>query len=320
MEQRSFGRLGHVSALSLGGGGLGQVWGETSRDEAIATLREAVESGVDWLDVAPLYGNGEAEIVLGETYNGRLPDGVRVSTKCFLGNPPVDEVAARLRTSLAESLARLRLNRVDLFVLHGLIVPDAREGARGYRGTTWTRFRDFVVPAFDAMEAEGLIGGWGISAIGVPASVLDAFNAENRPAAAQIVTNLLDSPGGMKSFEEDAGPREILAAAAAKGIGVMGIRAVQAGALTDAIDRDVPPESAEARDFARATPFRALALELDESPASLAHRYALSMPGVSTVVLGVKNRAELRECLAAEAKGALSPALMARIDAAVRPH
>ena len=56
---------------------------------------------------------------------------------------------------------------------------------------------------------------------------------------------------------------------------------------------------------------------LDESPASLAHRYALSMPGISTVVLGVKNRSELQECIEAEAKGALDPELMAQIDRVV---
>jgi hypothetical protein len=38
------------------------------------------------------------------------------------------------------------------------------------------------------------------------------------------------------------------------------------------------------------------------------------MPGVDTVILGVKNRAELRGCLAAEAAGPLDPSLIARID------
>ena len=60
-----------------------------------------------------------------------------------------------------------------------------------------------------------------------------------------------------------------------------------------------------------------LARELGESPASLAHRYTLSMTGVATVVLGVKNRTELRECIMAQAQGVLAPELMARIDTAV---
>ena len=67
-------------------------------------------------------------------------------------------------------------------------------------------------------------------------------------------------------------------------------------------------------DYARAAPFRALCAELGEDPAMIAHRYALGMAGVDTVVLGVKNRAELRQCLEAEAQGALDAALVTRID------
>ena len=97
----------------------------------------------------------------------------------------------------------------------------------------------------------------------------------------------------------------------------MGIRAVQAGALTDALDRMLPESHPEQVDFARAAPFRAIAAEAGQSAAFLAHRYALSMEGISTVVLGVKNREELRECVEAEAAGPLDPALTARIDLAV---
>ena len=39
MQERQFGAIGEVSRLTLGGGGIGQVWGETSRHEGIATLR-----------------------------------------------------------------------------------------------------------------------------------------------------------------------------------------------------------------------------------------------------------------------------------------
>jgi aryl-alcohol dehydrogenase-like predicted oxidoreductase len=129
------------------------------------------------------------------------------------------------------------------------------------------------------------------------------------------VTNLLDSAGGMRSYAEPARPRDIIAAAKARGVGVMGIRAVQAGALTAAIDRDLPPDHPEALDFARAAPFRALCAELGADPADIAHAYALSMSGVDTVVLGVKNRAELDACIAAEARAPLPEDLVRRIDA-----
>ena len=44
-------------------------------------MREAVESGIEVLDLAPSYGNGEAEPVIGEAFGGTLPAGVRVTTK-----------------------------------------------------------------------------------------------------------------------------------------------------------------------------------------------------------------------------------------------
>src|SRR3954468_13389745 len=81
-------------------------------------------------------------------------------------------------------------------------------------------------------------------------------------------------------------------------VGVMGIRAVQAGALTAAIDRPLPTDHPEVRDYERAAGFRRLAAELGEDSAILAHRYALSLD-VDTLVLGVKNRQELAGCVAA---------------------
>ena len=45
MERRRLGTLGEVSVLSLGGGGLGQVWGPTDREEAVATVHAAVDAG-----------------------------------------------------------------------------------------------------------------------------------------------------------------------------------------------------------------------------------------------------------------------------------
>ena len=52
--------------------------------------------------------------------------------------------------------------------------------------------------------------------------------------------------------------------------------------------------------------FRELATNWDESPASLAHRYSLSVSRVGSVILGLKNRVELKECIEAEKKGVLT--------------
>src|SRR6516225_10075398 len=130
MQLRSFGRLWPVSTLTLGGGGLGMVWGETSFDECVATVHDAVAAGINLLDLAPTYGNGKAEEVVGEAFDGRLPEGVRVTSKCGLGNAPGGEVEPMLRRSIEGSLKRLRLSRLDLFFLHSNVVPDVTHPAQ----------------------------------------------------------------------------------------------------------------------------------------------------------------------------------------------
>ena len=315
MEQRRFGNLGDVSSLTLGGGGTGQVWGSTTQEEAVATVKAAVDSGITFLDAAPTYGDGKAEDVIGVAFGGRLPDGVRVSTKCRLGNPPPGEVLARLRVSLSDSLARMKLERVDFFFLHNMIITD--EDQTVYDGTPRTLFADRVVPAFEKLKEEGRIGAWGITGIGVPDAVLKTIESDPAPQAIQVITNILDSPGGLKRFEGPPKPRKIAVAAHRRGVGVMGIRAVQAGSLTSALDRQVADDHPDMVDFRKAAAFRNLSGDLGESPAALAHRYALSMDGIATVVLGVKNRAELQECVEAEVKGRLAPEIMALIDGTV---
>ena len=320
------GGLFPVSRLTLGGGGIGQVWGPTSREEAVAVVRAAYEAGITCFDMAPLYGRGEAEEVMGEAFADGYPEDVRVTTKCMLGTVPEEQVLPKFRASLRESCERMKRQHIDLFVLHGHVVPDGFSG--GPRAALLPRiavpetlYKTAVIDAMRALVGEGVIGGWAITAAGpldVNLRALQAASPKHRPDAIQCITNLLDSPGSMM-LEENCvpEPRKVLELAHSCGVGVMGIRAVAAGALTDGIDRDVEATSAEQRDFERAQDFRALAARWGLTPALLAHRYALSMSGVNTVVLGVKNRTELEECLSAEAAGTLSQDEMAAIDRAV---
>ena len=252
--------------------------------------------------------------MIGEAFGGALPDGVRVTTKCRLGDAPPARVYDLLSASLDASLERMRLSRVDMMLLHNMV---ALREAGDERTTPAATVAEAVAPAFERLIAEGRVGSWGLTGIGEPDALLRILADGPRPDFIQCIANLLDSPGGLHRFDGPARPREIIAAASTNGVPVMGIRAAQAGALTDAIDRPLPDGHAERRDYERAAQFRAVAAEIGASAGRLAHQYALSMPGVATVVLGVKNRTELRECLAAEADGPLDPALAARIDAAV---
>ncbi len=108
------------------------LWGRTTFDECVATVHAAVEAGINLLDLAPRYGDGKAEEVVGAAFGGTLPPGVRVTSKCNLGNPPPGEIEAILRRSIEASLQRLRLSRLDLFFLHSNVVPD--EALHGWLG------------------------------------------------------------------------------------------------------------------------------------------------------------------------------------------
>ena len=318
MDQGNLGPLGPVSRLTLGGGGLGQLWGRTDRDECVATLRAAVDGGIDLIDLAYRYGNGEAEEVFGIAFDGRPPTGLRVTSKCLLGNTPADRIEEKLRASIHDSLARLRLERLDLFLLHSNVAPDGHHMQRhpdaGARMTAHGDFTATVRPCFERFVAEGLIDAWGLTGIGHPDAIINLLADSPAPAVVQCIANAMDSPGALKFYYEVARPRDVIAAAQANNVGVMGIRAVQAGALTDAIDRDLPPDHPEVRDFNAAGDYRALAADLGMSAAVLGHRNALSLPGVDTVVLGAKNREELSECLAAADAGPLPGEIMERVD------
>ncbi len=319
MKTHSFGQMAPVSILTLGGGGLGQLWGPTTREECVATVKAAVDAGITLIDLAPRYGDGKAEQVLGEAFGGRLPPGIRVTSKCNLGNPPPERIERILRQSIEASLRLTQLDRLDLFFLHSNIVP---RGNPMWRRVDTTRFvplevfQETIRPLFEKFVAEGLIGAWGVTGIGHPDAILTVLGQDPKPAAVQVIANLLDSPGGLKFFDGPAKPREIMRTARDNGVAVMGIRAVQAGALTAAIDRPLPADHPEMADYARAAGYRALCADLGENPAVLAHRYALSLP-IDTLVLGVKNRQELAECVAAAEAGAPPPEVIARIDASV---
>ena len=322
MEKRSFKPYGSISALTLGGGGLGQVWGETTREEAIATVNLAVENGINHLDVAPMYGKGEAERVVGEVFKGKDLGDVKITTKCRLGTLPDDEVYEHLISSLNKSLDNLNMERVDLFLLHSQLRQDDFQlyTLNEYRETNTTSlscYYNAVIPAFERLKEEGKIGSWGIGGLGQTQAILEALNHDIQPEAIQCVVNPLNSAGAIGYVDQDFDPQKILTESQKVGVPILGIRAVQAGALTLEMDREPHPSGFDIKDFEdydKAEPFRKLASEWKMNPSILAHRYALSAEKVSSVILGVKNRDELLECLDAESTGPITQDQIIEID------
>jgi aryl-alcohol dehydrogenase-like predicted oxidoreductase len=308
MELRTCKPFGEVSALTLGGGGLGQVWGKTSREEALETVAMALDHGINHLDVAPMYGRGEAERVIGEALHGKNVDNLYITTKCQVGTPADQKVYEKLNASLTNSLKIMGMEKVNLFLMHSQLIEDDYElfkfnEVKAKNATTLSCYFNEVIPAFERLKREGKIDHWGIGGMGQEEAIIAALNHESPPAAVQCVVNPLNSAGGISYVSETFNPKAILDACQGKGIPILAIRAVQAGALTSSMDREPHPsgfDKLDFDDFAKAAPFRELAKEWGETPASLAHRFALSIPKVSTVILGVKNKVELKECLQSE--------------------
>ena len=209
-----------------------------------------------------------------------------------------------------------RLSEIDLEDLYSLVygVLASDDDRRDQFSTRWNLYVEEVIPAFEDLKAQGLIGAWGITGIGVPQTILQALDHDQKPQAVQVITNLLDSAGGIRRYAEAAAPRSILAKAMENGVPVLGIRAVQAGALTAQLDRELSKNHPDRKDFERAGPYRDLCQAWGEDPAEIAHRYALSLDGVETLILGVKNQMELSSALRAEAAGPLDAAQISAID------
>ena len=325
MQKRDFRPFKSVTALTLGGGGLGQVWGETTREDAIETVNLALEKGINHIDVAPMYGKGEAELVVGEVFKGKDLGDVKITTKCRLGTLPDDKVYERLNSSLNKSLDNLNMERVDLFFLHSQLRQDDFQlhKLNEYRETNTTSlscYYNAVIPAFERLKEEGKIGSWGIGGLGQTQAILEALNHEIQPEAIQCVVNPLNSAGAIGYVDQDFDPQKILTESQEAGVPILGIRAVQAGSLTLEMDREPHPSGFDIKDFEdydKAEPFRQLASEWKMNPSILAHRYALSIEKVSSVILGVKNRKELLDCIEAESLGELDQGQISEIDTAM---
>lgn len=320
MDYINVGPFSHVSKLVLGGGGIGQVWGATDREEAAATVDLALSSGINLIDMAPGYNDGQA--LIGDYFEGRIPSGVLITTKHWIGQTEPSSYYNELRASLETSLATMRIGQVSLFYLHNEICPEgyrypASSGPASDYATPWRDYVNCVLQAMERFKEEGLVSEWGITGTGHPDAIRAALRHELKPAAVQINANLLDSPGDLARFDGPARPRELVSAASENGVGVLGIRILQAGALTRSFDRTVSKDNANFRDFERAEPFRRLCAGWGEDPADVATRYALSMHGVGPVVLGSKNRQELFQSIKAHSDGALPKAMVSAIDRAV---
>lgn len=143
-----------VSRIALGCALLGKPWDSVDFiDDAVEVIRAGLAAGIDFLDTADVYGHGRAEEAIGVVLSESpgLRDELVIQTKCgdrFAERGQADNSAAHIVASAEQSLARLRTDRIDLYLLHwpdSLVEPDE------------------VARAFDDLHAAGKVRWFGVS-------------------------------------------------------------------------------------------------------------------------------------------------------------
>src|SRR4051795_8734079 len=122
MEHPLLGRTGvSVSRFCLGAMMFG-AWGNPDHDESIRIIHAALDDGINFIDTADVYGQGESEEIVGKALAGGRRDNVVLATKFFnpMGEDPNRRGASRRWTMRAveDSLRRLNTDWIDLYQVH----------------------------------------------------------------------------------------------------------------------------------------------------------------------------------------------------------
>lgn len=322
MQTRVFGRTGlQLSVLGFGCGAVGgfMVRGDPADQER--TVARAIAAGVNYFDTAVQYGDGESERNLGRVLQTLKPANAIVGTKVRL--PPSDfgRIADAVATSLEGSLARLRLERVDILHLHNPITEQGGGTALSVR-----QVLDDVVPAFERLRQQGKIRFLGMTAVGDTAALHQVIDAGVFDSA-QIVYNMLNPSAAVELPKNYPAQdyRRLFDRTRAAGVGVVGIRVLAGGALSGSAERHPiagpapePIGSAMSYDADIDRARRLLPLVKEGFASGLteaATRFAISHPAMGTILVGLATPQQFEDSLAAVEKGPLPQAALDRLSA-----
>src|SRR2546421_6044181 len=107
-----------LGCWAIGGGGYQFGWGPQDDQESIASIKRALDLGINWIDTAAVYGLGHSEEVVGWAIKGR--EKPYIFTKCSLvwdeqGNISNSLKAASIQREVEASLKRLGVDAIDLY-------------------------------------------------------------------------------------------------------------------------------------------------------------------------------------------------------------
>ena len=281
MQRRPLGRTGlQVSSVGFGGSPLGGVFRPVSQTEADATVRAALEAGINYFDTSPFYGATKAETALGQALAGVPRESYVLATKVGRYGPKdFDFTAARVVRSVDESLARLRCGHIDLIQVHDMEF--------GSLERIWSE----TLPALDRLKASGKVRFVGIT--GLPLATLRRVHQH----AAPLIDTVLSYCHGTLL---DLAFLPFAAELRRSGTGVLNAAPLAMGLLTQ--DRlpawhPAPPELREACAAAAA-----YCAQHGADLADLALSHAFNLPNIDCTITGFGSVAEVRHAVACAAR------------------
>jgi L-galactose dehydrogenase/L-glyceraldehyde 3-phosphate reductase len=322
MQLRLFGRTGmQLSVLGFGCGAVGGLMVRGDPADQERTVARAIAAGVNYFDTAVQYGNGESERNLGRILQRLKPANVAVGTKVRLSPGEFGRIADAITVSLEGSLARLRLDRVDIFHLHNPITE-----TEGALTLSVRQVLGDLIPAFERLRQQGKTRFLGMTAVGDTAALHQVIDSRAFDSA-QVVYNMLN-PSAAEELPTNYPAQDygrLFDHTRAAGVGIVGIRVLAGGALSGSTERHPiagpapePIGSAMSYDADVDRARRLIPLVKEGFAGSLteaATRFALSHPAMGTILVGIATPQQFEDALAAVQKGPLPRAALERLSA-----
>ena len=262
-------------------------WGPVDDDESVAAIRHAVDSGINWIDTAAVYGLGHSEEVVGRAVDPfDVGEDVLVFTKCgrsWYGSEKGEEIVNDLRPEsirfeCEQSLKRLGLERIDVYQFHW---PDFATGTE--LEDSWATMQELV--------DEGKVRWLGVSNFSI--DLLKRCESVRHVDSLQPPLSMLNR----------AARQDVIPWCRDNGTGVMVYSPMQSGLLTGAFDRE-RVESLAKDDWRRGTAWfqepkftqsmslvdqlRRIAQEIGCNLAELAIAWACAVDGVTAAIVGAR--------------------------------
>ncbi|MEE4491089.1 aldo/keto reductase [Streptomyces sp. BE230] len=297
-------RLGFGS-WAVAGSGWQFGWGATDDTESVAAIRHAVDSGVNWIDTAAVYGLGHAEELIGKALAG-LPETERpyVFTKAGLVRDPADPQGsprrvmkpASVRREVEDSLRRLGTDHIDLYQVHW---PDTGESLE-YAGDGSGAVSPDATPLEEYWQVMADLKASGkVRAVGLSNHSPEQLEAAERIAHVDVIQPPFSAVNRSATAE--------IAWARAHGTGVIVYSPLQSGLLTGTFSAArvaaLPADDWRTahHDFTTGLPanlrlaegLRPVAARHGATVAETALAWVLAWPGITGAIVGARTPAQV---------------------------